>query len=354
MSSPLDRTVSPDEPSPYAPKWIRDAAHAAKRNIASTSFENFEEDEHSQFATLAGVPDQGVVIERFRLRSLEPAMLPELQPISGHRSVGGTLAGLALAITVIAFMVVGKPWTSGASNTGDESSSLSPRFQGQTSGTAKRPRRPATEVVAKQAGPRQTGEAFPLGMSVRGPGGGALLVIGGLAKGATLSAGQRATDNSWRLSVADLKNVMIQPPRDFVGAMDLTIELRLADDTLANRRSLRFEWAGTPVPEAKPKAYAIDQLDSGEIATLLKRADELIASGDLAAARLVLQGPAEAGDARAALAIAGTYDPIVLEKLAVHGFAPNIAMARDWYERAKQFGSADARQRLKMLASRRD
>jgi hypothetical protein len=38
----------------------------------------------------------------------------------------------------------------------------------------------------------------------------------------------------------------------------------------------------------------------------------------------------------------------------VHGFAPNIALARTWYERAEQFGSADARRRLEMLASRRD
>jgi TPR repeat protein len=117
---------------------------------------------------------------------------------------------------------------------------------------------------------------------------------------------------------------------------------------------LRFEWAGAAVPEAKPKAYAIHQLDPDEIATLLKRGDELIASRDLAAARLVLQRAAEAGDARAALTLAGTYDPIVLEKLAVHGFAPNIAMAREWYEKAKEFGSADARRRLEMLASRRD
>jgi TPR repeat protein len=80
----------------------------------------------------------------------------------------------------------------------------------------------------------------------------------------------------------------------------------------------------------------------------------LIASGDLAAARLVLQRAAEAGDARGALALAGTYDPMVLEKLPLHGFAPNIAMARSWYEKARQFGSADASRRLEMLASRRD
>ncbi len=358
MSSPPDRTDSPDEPSPYAPKWVRDAAHTAKRDKASRGVENFERDELSQSAAPAAVPDEGVVIERFPLpRSLQPRVSPEPPPIPGQRSAMGVLWRLALAIAVaagIAFIVVAKPWTSEANKSGEESSSFWSRFQGQTSGTAQRPSRPPPKLVAKQAGPRGAGEAFPLGVSVRGPGDGALLAIAGLADGATLSAGQPAGDHSWRLAAADLKDVTLQPPRDFVGAMDLTIELRLADDSLADRRSLRFEWAGTAVPEAKPKAYAIHQLDPDEIATLLKRGDELIASGDLAAARLVLQRAAEAGDARAALTLAGTYDPIVLEKLAVHGFAPNIAMAREWYEKAKQFGSVDASWRLEMLASRRN
>jgi len=254
---------------------------------------------------------------------------------------------------VIAFIAVSKPWTSGATKSGDESNSFLPRFQGQTPASAERPSQPAPKLVAGQATPRGAGEALPLGVSIRGPGDGALLVIGGLANGATLSAGRPAGDNSWHVSAADLNDVMIEPPRGFVGAMDLVVELRLADDTLSDRRSLRFEW-GAAAPEAKPKAYSVLQLDPGEIATLVKRGDELMASGDLAAARLVLQRAAEAGDARAALALAGTYDPMVLEKLPVHGLAPNIAMARTWYEKARQFGSLDAPRRLELLASRRE
>ena len=72
---------------------------------------------------------------------------------------------------------------------------------------------------------------------------------------------------------------------------------------------------------------------------MLKRGDELIARGDLAAARLALQRAAEAGDARAALKLAETYDPRVLEKLAVHGLTANLAKARNWYERARQLGA---------------
>ena len=55
---------------------------------------------------------------------------------------------------------------------------------------------------------------------------------------------------------------------------------------------------------------------------------------------------------RAALTLAGTSDPIVLEKLGIQGFASDIAAARTWYERAKEFGSAEAPRRLEMLASR--
>jgi TPR repeat protein len=98
---------------------------------------------------------------------------------------------------------------------------------------------------------------------------------------------------------------------------------------------------------------AIHHLDPNEIASSLRRADDLIASGDLAAARLVLRRAANAGDARAAMTLAGTYDPAILEKLGVHGFVPDVAMARVWYEKAKKFGSAEAPQRLELLASKR-
>jgi TPR repeat protein len=98
---------------------------------------------------------------------------------------------------------------------------------------------------------------------------------------------------------------------------------------------------------------AIHRLDSSEIASSLRRGNDLIASGDLAAARLVLRRAANAGDAHAAMTLAGTYDPVVLEKLGVHGFVPDVAMARVWYEKAKKFGSAEAPQRLELLANKR-
>src|ERR1700730_3304512 len=106
------------------------------------------------------------------------------------------------------------------------------------------------------------------------------------------------------------------------------------------------------VPEIVPPADAVHHLDPNEIASSLKRADDLIASGDIAAARLVLRRAAEAEDARAAMTLAETYDPAVLEKLGVHGVVPDPAMARSWYEKAKQFGATEAVQRLELLASK--
>jgi TPR repeat protein len=91
---------------------------------------------------------------------------------------------------------------------------------------------------------------------------------------------------------------------------------------------------------------------SAEIASSLRRGDALIASGDLAAARLVLRRAADAGDARAAMTLAETYDPAFLEKLGVHGVAPDLAMARGWYEKAKKLGATEATQRLELLASK--
>jgi TPR repeat protein len=92
------------------------------------------------------------------------------------------------------------------------------------------------------------------------------------------------------------------------------------------------------------------ELDPEQRAALLKRGQQLAASGDIAAARLTLRPAAEARDAQAALALGATYDPIVLRSLGIFGVTPDVALARSWYEKAKAYGSAEAPRRLDMLA----
>jgi hypothetical protein len=108
--------------------------------------------------------------------------------------------------------------------------------------------------------------------------------------------------------------------------------------------------AATPTVPPR-QAAPTRQLDREEIAVLVKRGKDFIATGDLAAARVVLQRAAESKDAEAALSLAATYDPLVLRQLKVYGVAADVAMARSWYEKAKEFGSPDASRRLEILAN---
>ena len=82
--------------------------------------------------------------------------------------------------------------------------------------------------------------------------------------------------------------------------------------------------------------------DSGEITILYKRSQDLITQGDIAGGRLLLTRAAEAGDARAALALGATYDAAVL------GVVADAAKA--WYAKAAEFGSGEAVRRLEVLA----
>jgi hypothetical protein len=94
----------------------------------------------------------------------------------------------------------------------------------------------------------------------------------------------------------------------------------------------------------------IRSLDGEEIAMLIKRSEELIVQGDIAAARLMLTRAAEAGDARAAFALGATYDSDVLRRLRVLGVAADVAQARAWYAKAAEFGSGEASRRLEQIA----
>jgi TPR repeat protein len=69
------------------------------------------------------------------------------------------------------------------------------------------------------------------------------------------------------------------------------------------------------------------------------------------APRVMLRRAAESKNADVALIIAATYDPVVLRALKAYGVAADVAMARTWYEKAKEFGSEEAPHLLEILAS---
>jgi hypothetical protein len=251
------------------------------------------------------------------------------------------------------------------------------------------------KLIVYEATPSPMDQPVPLGVSVYNANDLHILKFSGLPKGTTFSAGISDVDDGWLLFATDSKDAVIRPPPHFVGVMELTVSLIFgAGNDASEIRPLRFEWVAERVaeimrpeetrPEAKvpsetpsaakfqdaapplatvqdeapaatkSRSQTIGQLSPEETAALLKRGNDLVLSGDIAAARLVLRRAAEAGNARAAFALAGTYNPITLEKLQVHGLSPDLAVARRWYEKAKELGSPDALRELQILTVRRN
>jgi hypothetical protein len=91
-------------------------------------------------------------------------------------------------------------------------------------------------------------------------------------------------------------------------------------------------------------------LSPEQITLLVRQGEQLVSAGDLVAARIVLQRAAEAGNVTAALALATTYDPVVIAKLGVIGVEGDVEKARNWYQEAERLGSAEATRRLRNLA----
>jgi hypothetical protein len=102
-------------------------------------------------------------------------------------------------------------------------------------------------------------------------------------------------------------------------------------------------------PVSEPRALPSYTRD--EIASLLKRSQDLIAAGDISSGRLLLTHLAEAGSAEACRKLAGTYDAAVLANLGVVGVRPDPVKARAWYSKATELESSEAKQRLQQSAA---
>jgi hypothetical protein len=130
-------------------------------------------------------------------------------------------------------------------------------------------------------------------------------------------------------------------------------------------RSVAAPSAAAPAPSATPSAPSVApsaaaqpappvalparRLNPDELGALMKRANGLLAIGDIAAARLLLERAADAQEADAALLLARTYDPLVLGTKDARAIIPDPAQARIWYRRAAELGSQHAQQRLTQM-----
>jgi len=103
-----------------------------------------------------------------------------------------------------------------------------------------------------------------------------------------------------------------------------------------------------PTPPARPaETLAPDVMDA-----VMKRGQQSLSLSDIAAARLLFQHAAEAGNPRAAVAMGKTYDPDYLTLGAAQGEKPDTGRAAEWYRKALALGDPQAAALLQKLEGR--
>lgn len=213
--------------------------------------------------------------------------------------------------------------------------------------------------------------ALPINLPRNLPGTYTFMMFRGLPEGFTLSAGFR-TKEHWVVSLRDAPNVKVIPAPGYEGLFPLEVLLVRGQDQPPERRIATVEFrsraaAATPQTPALPlldpsgqaRPTAVESAGalsppasrqmSAEDAAMMDRADRLLREGDIAAARLFYGRMAQKGLAVGAIAMAKTYDPEFLRTVPRAGLQPDVAKAREWYQKAQELGSAEAATRLSTL-----
>jgi hypothetical protein len=229
---------------------------------------------------------------------------------------------------------------------------------------------PGSEVsIAIEIGPA---DALPAQSFIR---------MRGLPQNVSLSEGHSIGPGYWAISLASLSSLKANVPSATSGTFEIIIMLVSLDGTvLAEARSTLVVGSVAqmivpaesptlketsplappmPVPVGRadhntqiaPRPPVLSSEERERALSYLKKGDEQLAEGNIAAARLFYIRAANAGLAQGAMALASTYDAMELGRLNVRGVEPDAKEAMRWYERARQLGAADADQRLKRLSA---
>ena len=407
MSPLIRNNIDPSNPLYYAPPRLRqpvleprpadDEGHGA---LVPTSA-------GSPPARISGNPDdeprrQSRLFEEAVSRAMQQQLEPDQihSPSVLNRQSGRiwgivakfALASAAAAAIALVFVTVVPIARSPAKPT-DEGPSLASRWQSLKASLFSAPPRKQVSTLVVNDSSGAVNEPLQLGISVSSPSAGATITLRGLPPGARLTVGKRIGTGEWRVPVQEIATAAVIPPDDFTGQVAVTAELRGDDGEALVGSLVHLSWStaspitattsaapqqATPAnavpqqvlslapsstsvapmvtepttaapPTATPPLPVVRNLDAREIASFLNRAQDLIAAGDLQSARLLLRRAAEAQNARAAFALAQTYDPTVLKQYGASAPPAEVATARNWYERAKEWGAPDAQRQLDAL-----
>ena len=246
-----------------------------------------------------------------------------------------------------------------------------------------RPFAPATQhpaptlIVRNHSG--TLNEPLELGVSVQPAEPGVTVTVKGLPVGARVTAGEQMGLTEWRMAADDAANAIVIPPQDFAGDINLAAELRTADNVALVTSVIQLSWKAppppppppvaapaappppqvaaapaAPEPAPSPPAPRVDpsrDLSNNEVGGLVRRAQEMLLMGEVKAARALLLRAADARDAQAAYLLAKTYDPTLVRQSGAADAGPDLAQARSWYQKAREWGAPEAQRQLDALAT---
>jgi hypothetical protein len=170
------------------------------------------------------------------------------------------------------------------------------------------------------------------------------ITIAGLPEGTTLSHGRPYGETEWTLRPDEIGDLRLELPKTASGYVNLRTAVVAADGTIIASAATQLNIA------ADHKVALIARPDeTGRIADLIAHGQKMIDVGYLPGARGYFQRAAEAGSADAAYALGTTYDPSFIRETGAQGIKGDVAVARAWYERARELGSQAAQEKLREL-----
>jgi cytoskeletal protein RodZ len=172
-----------------------------------------------------------------------------------------------------------------------------------------------------------------------------IIAIRAIPPGATFSQGRPHGSSEWSLTPDEIGDLRIHLPKGTTEGTDMRIGLVGADGTTLASATTRLD-----VAKDSRAALILRSDESDRIEDLIKHGQKMVEVGYLAGARAYFKRAVEAGSGEAALLLGACYDPAFIEKIGAQGIKPDPKEARNWYERAKQLGIADADAKLAELA----
>lgn len=315
MSSPIRQSDDLDPALRYAPRWVRERASLAAPPLSMPPAPGQSRRARPEFS------GDLAMMELQRQLMLHPDAIPEpvVDDARTLKPIVLRLSGVMGLAALIAWGIVSFPSVKKA----DEILSVGVKTAAMTGNSAD-PVLPQAVNATPQSQPGQADAVPQSGQSQ------AAISDAAFSPAADPSRTLAATV----ASVAPLPGLM-QPPPSSPAIMPPP-----------SQASTAVSAAATPAPTAATTPHIGDT----ELTAMIKRGKDLLMSGDIASARLLLRRAADAGNAEAALALGATFDPLVIQRLGAVGMRPDVVQAKQWYQRAADLGSASAMSQLAKLA----